>query len=412
MEQANRAKQPGMTRLLFAHDHRFLQGQDGRLYSVGSFPASIWDRYLQYFDHVQVIARNGGTLPKDARMAPTTHRGVDIMLLPNLTTLRHLLMPSPLVSRQIREAVSAADAIVARLPSEIGLRAAAEAHALGKPYLIEVVGCAFDAYGHYGSMGGRLFAPLAYLRMQRAIARAPQALYVTSSWLQGRYPTSGLQVGTSDVAIRIMESCETEARETRLRELSQGRVPHLGTVASLRTKTKGIQTAIAAIAMLRREGLEYRYSVLGPGDAAPWQELAYERGVGDLVTFDGTREAGEGVRRWLDGIDIHLQPSFQEGLPRATIEAMSRGIACIGSTCGGIPELLPPERTHRPGDVNGLAQCIRRLATEPASLIAAARTDLDRSNEFEPELLEARRNQIYGALRALVDATRSKALRA
>ena len=46
---------------------------------------------------------------------------------------------------------------------------------------------------------------------------------------------------------------------------------------------------------------------------------------------------------WLDSLDVYIQPSLQEGLPRALIEAMSRGLPCYGTRTGGIPELLPAE---------------------------------------------------------------------
>jgi glycosyltransferase involved in cell wall biosynthesis len=154
---------------------------------------------------------------------------------------------------------------------------------------------------------------------------------------------------------------------------------------------------------LRREGLDLAYAVLGPGDPADWRALAEREGVADLVAFDGTREAGEGVRRWLDGLDIHLQPSFQEGLPRATIEAMSRGVACIGSTCGGIPELLSPERTHRPGDAAGLADCVRRLASDPALIAETSRIDLEAAQSYHADALRSRRDEVYSRLRAMAE---------
>ena len=94
--------------------------------------------------------------------------------------------------------------------------------------------------------------------------------------------------------------------------------------------------------------------------------------------------------------------SFQEGLPRATIEAMSRGVACIGSRCGGLPELLPESRTHRAGDVDGLADCIRRLVADPEAIAEASRQGLATASDYLPEKLDARRAQIYGRLRAFV----------
>ena len=158
-----------------------------------------------------------------------------------------------------------------------------------------------------------------------------------------------------------------------------------------------------ALSRLRSEGLELRYRILGPGPAGPWKHMAEQLGIADLVDFDGTRSAGKEINDWLGEIDIHLQPSFQEGLPRATIEAMSRGIACIGSTCGGIPELLPPGRVHRPGDVAGLAERIRKLATDPAALAEASRADLAAAAQFDPQDLERRRTGFFARLRELAE---------
>jgi glycosyltransferase involved in cell wall biosynthesis len=202
-----------------------------------------------------------------------------------------------------------------------------------------------------------------------------------------------------------MGAQQIEARQARLRQIAEGQPPVLGTVASLRIRSKGIQTALAALEVLRRDGLDLRYRVLGGGDTAPWIALAERHGVADLVSFDGIRPAGEGVRQWLDTIDIHLQPSFQEGLPRATVEAMSRGVACIGSSCGGIPELLPPDRLHEPGDVAGLARRIRALATNRGALAEASARDLETSRAFQPERLSATRSLFLADLRAAAERT-------
>lgn len=386
-------------RLLFVYDHKFYRDESGAVFTSGSLPAHVWDRYLKHFDTIEVIARDGGPLPAGTELALSSQARVTFNLVPNLTTYRQqILRPKDLKAR-ISSSIASSSAVLIRLPSELGFLAAAECRAVGKPYAIEVVGCAWDGLFNHGSMAGRVYAPLFFLRARRAIRRAPLALYVTSKWLQGRYATNGRSHSASDVEIAAMSKSQAAARRERLRRIADGQLPQLGTVASLRIRSKGIQTALAALGTLRRQGLDLSYRVLGPGDPGPWKELAAQHGVADLVSFDGIRPAGEGVQNWLDGIDIHLQPSFQEGLPRATVEAMSRGAACIGSTCGGLPELLPVERTHRPGDVARLAECIRRLATNPAELAEASREDLQTSSGYLPERLSSRRAEFYGQLR-------------
>ena len=394
-------------RLLFAHDHRFLRGNNGELFTPGHLPASTWDRFLEEFDDVHVLARDGGRLPDGARFARADHAGVTFDFLPSLSSVRGLLLRPRELDRRMAAAVRDADAVVARLPSEIGLLAIKHARQLSKPYAVEVVGCAWDGCFHHGAVGARLYAPVAFLRTRRAIGAAPSVLYVTSSWLQRRYPTNGHSIAASNVSLEPIDALGIARRERRLAELARGKRPVLGTIASLRVKYKGLQTAFSALSRLRASGMDLTYRILGPGPAEPWISLARQLGVEDLVTFDGTRSAGQSVYEWLDGIDIYLQPSFTEALPRALVEAMSRGAASIGSTRGGIPELLPSERLHVPGDIDRLADLIRQLVENPAAIAAVSRADRETAKQFDPRTLMQRRRQFYRRLKEEAEEQRS-----
>lgn len=385
-------------RILFAHDHRFFRDSAGRHYSSGSFPASLWERYLEHFDEICVVAREGGVAIPGSHLTPSDRDDVRFELLPSLSSFQQLLFRSSEFDVRMGSAVASADAVVARLPSEMGLLAVRHARRLGKPYAIELVGCTWDAMLSHGAITARMYGPLAYLRTRIAITNAPFVLYVTSSWLQGRYPTKGCSQNASNVELVAMGHAAAQRRRARLAGLARGRKPTIGTIGTLWAKYKGIQTALAALSRLRREGLELTYRILGPGPPDPWRRLADEFGIADLVRFDGTQSAGEQVSDWLDQIDIYLQPSFTEGLPRGMIEAMSRGACCIGSTRGGIPELLPPERLHRAGDVGDLAEKIRRFASDPAAIAKASRADREKSAEFDRQALKRRRHAFYKRL--------------
>jgi glycosyltransferase involved in cell wall biosynthesis len=384
------------SRLLFAHDHRFFHGFGEERYSSGSFPSSLWDRYLEHFDDVIVVARSAGVAPSPS-LTRADRAHVQFELLPNLSSLKQILLPSPTIDARIRSLVQSADAVVARLPSEIGLLAVRHARRLGKPYAVEVVGCVWDSMLSHGALRGRIYAPLGFYRNRRAIRNAPFVLYVTSSWLQQRYPTRGHAESASNVEL-LPIGIGASARERRQAAIAGGALPVLGTIGTLWSKYKGIETAFDALARLRSSGLELSYRILGPGPADHWRRLSVQFGVSDLVHFDGVRSAGEGVANWLDDIDLYLQPSLTEGLPRGMIEAMSRGAVCIGSTRGGIPELLPPERLHRPWDAAALSEMIRRYATDAVALAAASRVDLETSFRFDPGVLKQRRHALYARL--------------
>src|SRR5699024_9667719 len=102
-----------------------------------------------------------------------------------------------------------------------------------------------------------------------------------------------------------------------------------------------------------------QFEILGDGDQSSWKLLAKELGIEDNVKFKGVLPGGKPVLSWLESIDVYIQPSFQEGLPRAVIEAMSQGCPVVGSNAGGIPELIQDEYIHDMGDYEELSSLLK-----------------------------------------------------
>jgi len=122
-------------------------------------------------------------------------------------------------------------------------------------------------------------------------------------------------------------------------------------------------------------------------------------GVSERVEFRGQLASGELVRQELDRADLFVLPSRQEGLPRAMIEAMARGLPCIGSTVGGIPELLPESDLVPPDDARRLAHTIRSVVTDHARLARMSERNLEKAREYAPERLARRRGHFYERVR-------------
>ena len=76
-----------MTRLLFVHDHRFYRDDSGAVYTSGSLPAEVWDRYLAHFDVIHVVGR-GSPLPPGANYAASSRLGVTFELIPGAISLQ------------------------------------------------------------------------------------------------------------------------------------------------------------------------------------------------------------------------------------------------------------------------------------------------------------------------------------
>ncbi|RMD96273.1 MAG: glycosyltransferase, partial [Bacteroidetes bacterium] len=112
---------------------------------------------------------------------------------------------------------------------------------------------------------------------------------------------------------------------------------HLLTVARLRW-VKGLEYTLEALAILHRKGFDFRYTIIGEG--SEYERLcfaAHQLGISDRVHFVG-KLPHEAVKKAMEGADIYLQYSVQEGFCNAVLEAQAMGLLCIVSDAEGLPE--------------------------------------------------------------------------
>jgi glycosyltransferase involved in cell wall biosynthesis len=370
--------------VLFAHDYPFLHGPTGAVYSDrGDWP---WHHYLGFAVRLTVASRSRKLAP-DADVSELTlvsRPNVSYVPIPSLSGPRIRYSNRRGARRRLRAAIADADALVARLPSEIGSLAAEVADDLSKPWAVEVVTCTWDALWNYGTWQGKAYAPVSWWKTRRVVRQAPFALYVTERFLQRRYPSWGRSAGCSDVELPEPDPTVLERRLARIGSPT-GPV-RLGTIAALTVRFKGVQTALAALGRVKDQLPPFEFHVLGAGDAEPWLRLARTHGVEEQTHFAGTVPP-DAVPLWLDALDLYLQPSFQEGLPRSLIEALSRGCPALGSTAGGIPELLEPGCLHHPGDEERLGELLVAATADRDWLAAQASRNFEVARRYtKPEL--------------------------
>lgn len=158
---------------------------------------------------------------------------------------------------------------------------------------------------------------------------------------------------------------------------------------------KGEDVLLHALAECRSGELDVGLTLVGDGRERSWLEaLARRLHLEDVVHFVGQLPSGEAVRRELDRADLFILPSRQEGVPRAMIEAMARGLPCIGSTVGGIPELLPAPAMVPAGNIAALVAVIRRFSSAQIRRQASLR-NLAAARAYEDRILRHRRQQFY-----------------
>ena len=174
-------------------------------------------------------------------------------------------------------------------------------------------------------------------------------------------------------------------------------------VATLSQMYKGLDVLIDGVGRCVANGLDAHLTIVGEGKhQGELEARATAVGMSQRVRFTGflTREQ---VTAELDAADVFVLPSRCEGLPRALIEAMARGLPCIASNVGGIPELLEPRDLVTPGSVEMLSRAIIDVASDADRRAAMSANNLSRAHDFRDDLLKGRRVAFYLRVRAATE---------
>lgn len=393
--------------LLLVYEDKAAIDREGNVYIGTAFSNSALECYFQHFDHVTMLVRRADVSPDDSKrlsgMNKVTSDRLSVVFLPNPTAdIKSYLNPQTHkeFKRTVLEQIKPDCAVIVRVPSSSGTIAADYCHKIGKLFLAEAIGCPWDSLWNH-SMKGKVLAPFSWENFRRVMRNAPYSVYVTNEFLQRRYPTKGKSTAISDVELRPMEQSVLDARLAHIRNHS-GKIK-IATSGGL-VAYKGQQFVIEALAKLKAQGnTNYEYHLAGSGDDETLRKLAKELGVGDQVIFEG-RLAHEQMFPWLDEMDLYIQPSLQEGLPRAVVEAMSRGLPAFGARTGGIPELLGEECIFPRKDVDEIAVKLKHISTD--QMLSMAERNYTHAKQFQKELLEQKRYEFYAAFAKAAEANR------
>ncbi|WP_208796365.1 glycosyltransferase [Exiguobacterium acetylicum] len=385
---------------LFSFDGPMYRDCNG-VYCNTTITSNMFERYFEVVDELIVVIRTFHltTTYVEAKMNKVELKGLKIIEVENLNSLKGILNKKR-NALKIEKYINKADMIFARMPSIISDMTISMAKKRKKPYLVEVGGCAWDSHWNH-SLVGKIVAPYMFFKERKNILDASFAIYVTQKWLQKRYPTKGMSTSASNVYLEKNDFKVLDNRKIRIKNLNKKNIFKIGTTAAIDVKYKGQDDVVKAISNLKKQGFNIQYELVGGGDKKYIQNLSEKLSVSENVVFKGLLLKKD-VIEWMDQIDLYIQPSKQEGLPRALVEAISRACPAIGSNTAGIPELLNDDCIFKAASIREIENLIKKRYMNKEILIKESEANFLKSKDFSIELLNENRNKIYKRYRDVV----------
>lgn len=363
-------------KLLFVHDHKFIKNND-EVYSPGGLSNEVLSRYTKYFDEIIVLGR-------------IVHKNDISERYSKITNSKITVVDGKKTSYQsLKSLIINCDGLIIRLPSLLGLNSATIAILFKKKFIVELVGNAWDAYWLH-SFKGKLVAGPINLFTKLIVFYSEYVIFVTKRYLQSTYHTKAITTNISNVHLEGMDSNVLENRLAKIASFKSSQKIIIGSIGSIDMKYKGYQYVIKALKTLNEKGLDnIEYHLVGSGNGYHLKRLIKKLNLQDKVKIIGPLPHEE-IYSWLDSIDIYIQPSLTEGLPRALIEAMSRACPCIASSAGGNPELINRNYIFKKKSINELTNLIRKLMSKEM-LIEESKRNYDEAKNYDKEHLEKKR---------------------
>lgn len=386
-----------MNKVLFIHDYAKLkEDENGDIYADGSYSMEVWNRYICNTNKLTVITRKDKKV-YSKEMANELFHKIDselvnfVELRDRSSSIKSYINANLYIEnlKLLEEEIQKSDYIILRVPNSYSNKIVKMCKKYKKSILIEVVGCPFDAYWNH-SFKGKLLSIPSYINMKRTMRRAEYSIYVTEEFLQKRYPTDGIQYSCSDVDLISIDNSYINERVNKINSTNLKSLK-IGTLGSIDIKQKGQEYVIKSIPLLNKLGINVEYELVGGKEGKYLKKIVKDLSLENQVKFKGYMKHDE-IFEWLKSIDVYIQPSLQEGLPRSVIEAMSVGCPVLGCNTGGIYELIQEECLLKRRCEEDIVEKIANLTLD--KMKKYAKYNFSKSKEFDKKILERKRNNI------------------
>ncbi|CAH7134370.1 Gt5 [Vibrio chagasii] len=366
-------------KVLYVHDFCFYKNDETIFTAVG-LPEKYFDRFLlNGAKEVRVFSRNKIAEKNDIESAGFFSIKNKHIKLP-IPVKNYFELLSPKVFYALNRLLRETDVIVINFPSIIGLYLCFLCKLYNRKYVLEV---AADDDQFLNKKGGLFLTFIFRMVFCKFVRRAEGAIYVSDNLLK-KYPNKNSEVA-SNVYIDKLNFRGGRRKKEEFDILFAGGV----------NKRKGVDILLGALHyLIKVEGVRVTLHIAGGHLDDDYECIVDEYGIRENVVFHGILE-----RRVLEDLyykcDLYVQPSRAEGIPRATIEAMSFGLPVVATQLPGFKEILSEDCLVPIGDSIKLANKIKIILNDDSIYKLYSDINLGSAEKFLISNLDKRRNSFF-----------------
>lgn len=369
---------------------------------------TYWNRFLNVFEEVIVIARVKKIERLESNLLKSSGPRVKFIGLPYYRGALGFLRLYTEINKKIQLNIKTNNTrgFVLRIPGLLGELAYKHLTKSKHEYAVEVVGDPFEV-ANFLPIPSFLRMPYSYYsrnKMRNIVRRASAALYVTNNILQSRYPPSEIAITTSASNVIINKENILENTKDRIKKCldipiranSHTLPPIKIGVIGMLYEVKSPLEIVEAANHLIKKGFNISVEFVGEG---PLREkidkISRNLGIKDRIKCLGSLPAGEAIFNFLDNIDIFLQFSKTEGLPRSLLEALARGCPAVASKVGGNSEVLLEEQLVPANDIVKLVDKLSTIINSSEKLEKYVQHAVNTVINYRSDILNERRITFY-----------------
>ncbi len=355
-------------------------------------------RYLDHYENIQVLVRTRHVSHVDETLPRLDGDRVHIVALPDPGSPLKALVGLPAMIRDIKKAAEEAQAYFLKMPDVLGTLVGLTLWWLKRDYAVEVVADSYEGirYAKKGMPGCQLYARLFDRLTQFIVSRASTVTYI-SRYLQNRYPHPN---SNQQFVFCSVDISEKDRGQTRTLNTAKVTPFHIVAAGRLSAEKGHVYLIRAMKKIIEGSACQVTLDLLGEGPERPALEAeVLASGLGNYVKFRGYVKHGDSLNHCLDRAQLYVLPSLTEGMGRGLIEAMARGIPCVATAVGGVPEYLDHNCLVDAGDPEALADKILQAIHEPETLVQWSEANVEATQAFSPERLQGIKTEFWSAVK-------------